>query len=662
MARHKVSPILHRLYRRLSTRNVVTTILPFGECTYIQEAAPTTTIGNNAAISFSVAAGSRRNSLMRANVSSLVGREVVRATVVMAHTAQPPATRSIFGYAIATENADWEETTATWNTRNGTDSYHGDVSLNGGTDGGCSVDGQDHDSELLFSIFVAGGTPANTKHSRQIDKKAVQRWIDTGVNPGIVVKAGANTNTMSWHSDDAVTAALRPVLIVQHKESTVITPPSEDLPFAAAVGYGRFTCANHATWQVLHVTNLNSSGTGSLRAAVAATGPRIIVFDLAGTINLDSQINITQPYCIIAGQTAPGDGIVLKNTANNLDAPISWRTHDIIISNITSMPGPGGTSVTGVPRYGDAIDAFGNQGSVAPVWNVYLRNCDGFWSVDEVVDFYKCHDVTIDCCLLAEPLNLSTHSYTGADAAIGHSKFILFSHPACYNGTIYRTVMAHGMDRFPDARMESGYLDMVNCVIYNWGTNLAANGGRSWIVHVNNLFGDFGVNFVGNYFKRGPNYAARNHFHYDFPGETPVLGTTLTAYVSGNTDTVDGAVTITDVDPTETTLTLVGSPVGDAAYGTPLTSDQAYTELITNGRVGNWYYLNASGQRVARSNDASLLIISEVAGGTGSIKNVVGTYPTLDTGTPYTDTDGDGIPDTYKAAHPSHTIADFLWL
>src|SRR6266480_5245035 len=103
------------------------------------------------------------------------------------------------------------------------------------------------------------------------------------------------------------------------------TNEARHLAFSGAEGYGRFAIGGRGG-KVIEVTNLNDSGPGSLREAVLAEGPRTIVFRVGGTIHLESKLVIKNPYCTVAGQTAPGEGIA---TRGYTFAP--FGSHDVIL-------------------------------------------------------------------------------------------------------------------------------------------------------------------------------------------------------------------------------------------------------------------------------------------------------------------------------------------
>ena len=108
---------------------------------------------------------------------------------------------------------------------------------------------------------------------------------------------------------------------------------AQPLAFPSAEGYGRHARGGRGG-VVLHVTNLNDAGPGSLRAAVEAEGPRTVVFDVSGMITLESRLIVRNPWLTVAGQTAPGKGVCLRKFNFGL-----YATHDVIIRCVRVRPG-----------------------------------------------------------------------------------------------------------------------------------------------------------------------------------------------------------------------------------------------------------------------------------------------------------------------------------
>ncbi|MHC4933496.1 MAG: hypothetical protein ACYTGV_15030 [Planctomycetota bacterium] len=149
------------------------------------------------------------------------------------------------------------------------------------------------------------------------------------------------------------------------------SPPS--LPaFPGAEGFGAHSIGGRGG-QVIEVTNLNDAGPGSLRAALEASGPRIVVFRVAGTIELDSSIEVQNPYLTVAGQTAPGDGITLKNSPLNAKTPLKIETYEVVIRYLRSRPGSN-------PADSGTLDALTISNEEADVYNVIVDHSSFSWA------------------------------------------------------------------------------------------------------------------------------------------------------------------------------------------------------------------------------------------------------------------------------------------
>ena len=146
---------------------------------------------------------------------------------------------------------------------------------------------------------------------------------------------------------------------------TAIDRPVIVTAFPGAEGAGKWTRGGRGG-TIYEVTNLNNSGEGSLRAACQATGPRIVVFKVSGTIALQSHLNINNGYITIAGQTAPGDGICLK------DYGLVVNASEVIIRFLR---------VRTADNAGAGFDTI----TVGSGTNIILDHCSASWGVDETL-------------------------------------------------------------------------------------------------------------------------------------------------------------------------------------------------------------------------------------------------------------------------------------
>ncbi|HEX6625833.1 MAG TPA: hypothetical protein VF064_19105, partial [Pyrinomonadaceae bacterium] len=257
--------------------------------------------------------------------------------------------------------------------------------------------------------------------------------------------------------------------------------------FPGAEGFGSTTPGGRGG-RVILVTNLEDSGPGSLRAACEAEGPRVVVFRVAGLITLASPIVVKNPYLTIAGQTAPGDGVCLRNHT------FIVATHDVIVRYLRSRLGD---------LVGEAADAI-TLGTGAR--NVVLDHCSASWSIDEVLSLTgNVSDVTVQWCLIAEALNRSKH----AKGAHGYGSLSRANGPVSWHHNLW----AHNDARNPRLGDNNGRppyptFDVRNNVVYDYGQ--IASGLTQGVLK---------VNYVANYIRPGPSSKARPPIRVGGPSE-----------------------------------------------------------------------------------------------------------------------------------------------
>ncbi len=254
--------------------------------------------------------------------------------------------------------------------------------------------------------------------------------------------------------------------------------------FPGAEGFGKYATGGRGG-QVVAVTNLNDNGEGSFRWALEQFPgePLTVVFHVSGIIELQSKIQIKRSNLTIAGQTAPGDGICLKNQSLILNGASSKGNHgNIIIRFIRSRPG--GTVKTGL--YGFDMEN---------CHDVIVDHCSFSWANEECAAMYDTKNTTVQWCIVSEGLYEAGHQK-------GHR-----SYGGVWGGqyaSYHHNLIAHQNSRavrFNGARAHDtiAVIDYRNNVIYNWGNANAAYGGE-----VNIAGGVSEVNIVNNYYKPGP--------------------------------------------------------------------------------------------------------------------------------------------------------------
>ncbi|WP_163712454.1 T9SS type A sorting domain-containing protein [Mangrovibacterium lignilyticum] len=276
------------------------------------------------------------------------------------------------------------------------------------------------------------------------------------------------------------------------------------LSFPGAEGYGRYAKGGRGG-KVVHVTNLDDSGEGSLRYAIEnETGPRTIVFDVSGLITLQSRLVLASSYVTIAGQTAPGKGICLR------DAPFGLSgANDAIVQNIRVRRG-------NIGDYDHGLDGMGMQGSN----NCIIDHCSISWTIDEAFSSRSGKNISLQRTLISEALNVAGHPNYPEGTAHGYAASIggdvgSFHHNLLAHCEGRNWSLAGGLD---GNGYYAGRLDLRNNVVYNWG-HRATDGGA------------MEVNFVGNYYKPG---AATNFFYALNMQHEGTGNGTQRAYFDGN--------------------------------------------------------------------------------------------------------------------------------
>lgn len=260
--------------------------------------------------------------------------------------------------------------------------------------------------------------------------------------------------------------------------------------FPGAEGHGRYVTGGRGG-KIVHVTNLNDSGTGSFREAVKS-GNKIIVFDVAGVIALKSDLKFADNITIL-GQTAPSPGITLRYFTVQ----------------------PGSNNIIRFLRIRRGQEKNINDGADAS-WQrnktgIIFDHCSFSWSIDEVASFYDNNNFTMQWCTVAESLTNPGHSkgahgyggIWGGKLASFHHNFVahLMNRGPRFNGarygwTGYTSNKEYSTYKWQNA-VQAENVDFRNCVMYNaQGTCYGGPGGGQ-------------INIVNNYYKAGPSHSLK---------------------------------------------------------------------------------------------------------------------------------------------------------
>lgn len=382
--------------------------------------------------------------------------------------------------------------------------------------------------------------------------------------------------------------------------------------FPSASGYGAVSAGGRGG-RIIPVTTLADSGPGSLRACIDASGPRVCVFRVNGTIRYTQRPPwITKPFLTIAGQTAPGGGITLAHGggANGRTPLVIKGTHDVVIRHIRVRPNlPGGAR--------ESEDGI----TIEQSERVILDHVSASWARDELVNGY------------ADNNNISITNSIFAYGVPPHDKCaLLASDPVdAQRLSFIGNVCAHNGDRNPDLNFPRGScVEVVNNIFYNADSRFA----EIW-----EAFGGTPVSLVGNVFQAGLDTSAST---VGIARDTRGSKGAAAIYLWDN----EARGNFQAVTPNVAAVLQARPPCPLTAQ--PVKASQAFTNALA--RAG------------AYPRDAiDTLVVSDVRQGTGRVGTPPSGIPANPPATPYLDKDGDGMDDNWEHTHGADAVRSDPW-
>jgi len=355
---------------------------------------------------------------------------------------------------------------------------------------------------------------------------------------------------------------------------------------------------------------------GTLRAAIEASGPRIVVFRVTGIISLIDKLVVKNPYLTIAGQTAPGQGITLRNYE------LMILTHDVIVRHLRVRVGD--LKSTGSDDL-DAITISGNPLSTA--YDIIIDHCSATWATDENISSTRDSGrITVQWCIIAE--GIKPHSM---GSIIGHNKDGVSYHHNLYACNEIRNPKLGGAILKKEVEYPA-IIDFRNNVIYNWGDD-ELSAGYSHDHYGNEIIY---ANYIGNYLRPGldtPKHQRLYAFTLDSDN--------LKLYVEGNF--IEGY----PESASDNWLMM-----NDSKGGTRLDQPVAVASVRTDdAQTAFERVLNEAGATRPCRDVVDQRIIANVRSCTGHIpgsQDEVGGWPDFPPAVAPVDEDQDGMPDAWE--------------
>ena len=410
---------------------------------------------------------------------------------------------------------------------------------------------------------------------------------------------------------------------------------SQSIAFPGAEGFGKYATGGRGG-EVIKVTNLNDNGPGSLREAVTKKYPRIIVFEVDGTIHLTSKLNI-KGNVTIAGQSAPGDGICIADQSVQIDGD------NIIIRYLRFRLGD---------KYqrGEQVDGNGSDDALGGNRrkHIMIDHCSLSWSNDEVFSIYGGDSTTLQWNLIAEPLNYSYHFEKG------DTDFEKHGYGGIWGGkhlSAHHNMFAHCISRNPRFNgnrlgSDQELVDFRNNLIYNWEHNSVYGGELGY------------YNIVNNYYKPGPSTRASVIKRIVNPSKDATRGLgifhVVGNWVEGNEEVSNnnqlGIEFDNKISDIEKNAAKASSPFEVIAIPNQ-PAIEAYNSILN--KVGASFKRDTLDQRLIQDVVLGRGKIIDVQGGFEHgtpFEKTIQAWPNLKPGSKLIDTDQDGMPDTWEKA------------
>ena len=463
------------------------------------------------------------------------------------------------------------------------------------------------DDSPIFATLSTGhatlvankGTLAVTGKQATIDAQAQTNVAETAgkgvlglvgktatVSANVAAVAGKGVLGLTGHqatidlenSTSVALTGLKGALAVTGKQATVLT---SQLCFPGAMGRGRY-CIGGRGGTVIRVTNLNGSGDGSFKKACETAGARNIIFDVSGEIDqtVDGDIDITNPFCTIAGETAPSPGITIRGATLKINA------RHVYVSHIRIRVGDDASGPTASTR--DALTIVGGS----QVTDIMISQCSFSWGIDENIGFESdggaWSRVTFQCCLNGEPLQDSIHP---AAVTAGAFYSLNVDEAAVTDLSVLRCLTAHSDRRHLALADGPHVLQAVNNYFYNPVQEAA--------VTFNNdsaNTGAFQASVIGNVVDQGLDSDSTTNYVLDVASNLPtnseiyvddnisVSGVLWNGSTQSNNEVLSTPISMDDVDILSSSLTQ--ATVLSCAGARPQDRDAIDTRIVADVQAG----------------------------------------------------------------------------